>query len=301
MNEFLDAALDYAGRGWPVFPVHSWTGNACTCAKSDCEHPAKHPRTGHGLLDATTDAGLIGGWWARWPNANIGVRTGVMFDVLDVDGGQTGIDALSAACNAAGGDLGAGPWVLTGGGGHHLYYRPAGINCRPGFLEKVDWKGDGGYVIMPPSQHASGRRYQWATAALLEDIGETSTGGDNGPDAPLQAAPGWLVDLLRPQAVQRPANVVPISEARRGTYGRAALGAECELVARAVEGARNDTLHKAAFRMGQLMAAGRIDAYQVCVALGTAGQVCGLGVPEIEATIASGISAGLKAPRGVAS
>jgi Bifunctional DNA primase/polymerase, N-terminal len=55
---FETAALSYARRGWRAVPLHSWTGSCCTCGRRDCPSPAKHPRTLHGLKDATTDPGV---------------------------------------------------------------------------------------------------------------------------------------------------------------------------------------------------------------------------------------------------
>src|SRR5258708_1408216 len=66
---FLNAALDLAARGLPVFP----------CGED------KRPLTLHGFKDATTKPDVVHGWWTRWPDALIGAPTGVKFDVLDLD------------------------------------------------------------------------------------------------------------------------------------------------------------------------------------------------------------------------
>src|SRR2546423_1915388 len=70
-SEKMKAALNYAAQGWPVFSVHSVRGGVCTCQDRDCKSAGKHPRTVHGLHDATTDAEQIVEWWTRWPDANI--------------------------------------------------------------------------------------------------------------------------------------------------------------------------------------------------------------------------------------
>ncbi len=63
-NPDLAAALDYAARGWPVFPLHNpRAGGGCSCRKADCNQIGKHPRTEHGVKDATTDTATIRGWW----------------------------------------------------------------------------------------------------------------------------------------------------------------------------------------------------------------------------------------------
>lgn len=104
-------------------------------------------------------------WWRRWPDANIGVATGgeaglVVVDVDPRNGGEDGLHAL--VCR-----LGALPLTVcanTGGGGVHLYFRaPRGLKLRCRVVgQGVDFKGEGGYVVAPPSVHASGQRYEWA-------------------------------------------------------------------------------------------------------------------------------------------
>ena len=73
----LEAALSYARKGWQVLPLHSIRPDGgCTCGNPGCGSPGKHPRTQHGVKDATTDEKLIRTWWSRWPDANVGVATG---------------------------------------------------------------------------------------------------------------------------------------------------------------------------------------------------------------------------------
>jgi hypothetical protein len=78
----LDAALSYAARGIPVYPVHwphptpSRASLACSCPRGPaCDRPAKHPLLRHGVKEATTDPHRIGHWWHRWPQANLGLAT----------------------------------------------------------------------------------------------------------------------------------------------------------------------------------------------------------------------------------
>ncbi len=64
----LQDALQYAAKGWRVLPLHGVTASrTCTCGKSDCSSVGKHPRTAHGVKDATTDEAVIRSWWRRWP------------------------------------------------------------------------------------------------------------------------------------------------------------------------------------------------------------------------------------------
>ena len=80
-NLHKETALAYAARGWHVFPLYTVRkGNIerffCTCGKALCDSPGKHPRTPHGLKDATTDPAEIGRYWVMWPEANVGIATG---------------------------------------------------------------------------------------------------------------------------------------------------------------------------------------------------------------------------------
>jgi hypothetical protein len=160
----VDHALAIAGRGHPVLILHEPAGTTgqCSCRREDCDSPAKHPRTEHGLKDATVDAETIRRWWTRWPTANIGVRTGLAFDVLDID--PIGLDTLS---ELAGGDdaiIPCGPVVRTPRGGAHIYFQPSGIGNKVGFRPGLDWRGKNGYVVVPPSVGANRVAYEWHAA-----------------------------------------------------------------------------------------------------------------------------------------
>jgi hypothetical protein len=157
------AALWYAGNGIPVFPLHFPTSTGgCSCVKSDCGSPGKHPLTPHGFKDATTDLARIREWWSEWPDANVGIPTGTVsgFLVVDCDprnGGPTDRAELIQLC----GPIPETAEVITGGGGRHFYFRYAGGPVPKLLAPGVDLKGDGGYVVTAPSMHASGGRYQW--------------------------------------------------------------------------------------------------------------------------------------------
>src|SRR5947207_3382883 len=94
--EMIDAAREYAERGWPVLPLW-WPrpGIGCACGRPDCSKPGKHPLTRHGLHDASTEAAAIRHWWTRWPRANLGIRTGAASGLLVVDvDGPAGVESL---------------------------------------------------------------------------------------------------------------------------------------------------------------------------------------------------------------
>jgi Bifunctional DNA primase/polymerase, N-terminal/AAA domain/Primase C terminal 1 (PriCT-1) len=166
-----NAALEYAGRGWVVFPLHSPTARGCSCGRAECESPGKHPRTAHGLKDASRDSATIREWWRRWPDANIGIATGPESGilVLDVDGKQ-GEESL-IQLKRSGCQLPDTFTVKTGGGGQHAYYRwPGGVDVRNSQSKialGLDIRGQGGYVVAPPSLHASGARYEINESAIL--------------------------------------------------------------------------------------------------------------------------------------
>jgi len=161
----LEAALLYASLGWRVFPTHSMRDGACSCGDPACTSPGKHPRTRRGCNDATTDEQRIRAWWKRWPEANVAVATGKGSGlvVIDVDPRHGGEDTWEGLKH----ELALAPtWeVRTGGGGLHAYFAyPPGatISIGAGALGPgVDHRGDGGYVVTPPSNHASGGDYFW--------------------------------------------------------------------------------------------------------------------------------------------
>ncbi|MGA2933930.1 MAG: bifunctional DNA primase/polymerase [Methanomicrobiales archaeon] len=157
----LAEALEWARKAFRVIPIHNpGEGGLCTCGATTCSSPGKHPRTPNGLKDATTDREIIRGWWQRWPGSNLAIVTGRGLFVVDIDPRHGGsLEALEKA-------VGTLPktWThRTGGGGLHLLYRvPKGttIPSRVGVLPGIDIKGEGGYILVPPSRHASGNRYE---------------------------------------------------------------------------------------------------------------------------------------------
>lgn len=154
------AALNYARHGWAVFPVHGVRDGRCTCGNPDCPRPGKVPWTPHGFKDASTHEQTIRAWWTRWPDANIGFATG-RYVVLDVDGPEG--EAALAELEAKHEKLPATLAVRTGKG-RHLYFAANGARVRnsAGKLgPHIDVRGYGGYVILPPSLHENGTRYEW--------------------------------------------------------------------------------------------------------------------------------------------
>jgi hypothetical protein len=274
----LTAALAYARHGIPVLPVHTPAENGCSCGRPGCDRPGKHPRLRRGLTDASTDPRQIEIWWTRWPDANIGLRTGVVMDVADIDStsGWHGLRHL------LGGAMPVGPQVRTGGGGWHLWFQTTGYGNRVRLIPGVDWRGGGGYVVAPPSRHATGGDYRW----LIK------------PNKDLPRAPRalrGLIDGPAPAPVAPPTRIV-----QPDRYAAAALEAEIDRVARARVGTRNDTLNRAAFALGRLVSAGMLDAWIVRTELDRAARHAGLGSAESKRTIRSGMTAGQEITRRVA-
>jgi hypothetical protein len=172
-NQLKKSALRYARMGLPVFPLHSPYNSGCSCGNEDCKDIGKHPRTAHGFKDATTDEKQIRAWWKKWPKANIGIRTGAESGlvVLDVDPRHKGFISLQLLEKEHGG-LPACPTVHTGGGGRHKYlsHPDIPIKNKTGIEPGLDIRGDGGYVVAPPSRHSSGNRYEWSEHAHLDQM-----------------------------------------------------------------------------------------------------------------------------------
>lgn len=153
MNMMLHYALQYAQNGFAVFPVLP---------------RGKIPLTKNGFKDATKEPKKINSSWAKWPMANIGIATGRAsgFWVLDIDG-MEGEASLKVLENELG-PLTPTIEVISGGGGRHLYYAiPTGPdiiipNSASKLGQGLDVRGDGGYIIAPPSIHPSGKHYEWS-------------------------------------------------------------------------------------------------------------------------------------------
>jgi len=161
------AALAYSELGWHVLPCHGARDDRCTCGRAACDRAGKHPLTAHGVHDASADPDTIRAWWQRWPWANVAVATGAASGlvVLDVDPRHGGDVALVDRVRRSG-RLDYLAHVLTGSNGDHYYRRHPGGSV-PNSVGKlgpgIDIRGDGGFVIAPPSRHISGQRYLWLT------------------------------------------------------------------------------------------------------------------------------------------
>jgi hypothetical protein len=171
-RSLVQAALFYAQeREWPVFPLRG-----------------KRPLVAHSFYQATTDEACIHAWWTRWPWANIGIPTGTPTGiwVVDVDARHDGFASLQKITAHV--SLDSTATVRTGGGGLHLYFArrtdldfPIKNATEFAGYRGIDLKVEGGYIVAPPSRHASGGYYHWLN------------------DLPPARFPDVFVELARPR------------------------------------------------------------------------------------------------------
>ncbi len=309
------AALQYARRGWAVFPCRERDETVTTAAGATRVLKAKAPYTGKGLKDATTDEARIQAWWRQHPHALIGVPTGINgCFVLDFDprtDAETGeiwsLERLKGELEAQMGcALPQSVTAMTQSDGVHLFLRqPPGdpIRNRGNLPQHVDVRGLGGYVIAPPSGMASGARYRWL------DRGDWRDDGD------IAEAPAALIEVLRAKKA-KPASPLRTAAATRARdrspgaredavdaalrkYAMSALEGECRAVRQAPSGKRNSQLNISALKIASLVASGVIDER---FARGTI-EAAARDNPgeddeaQLLATVASGWTAGLQGPR----
>ncbi|WP_410000399.1 bifunctional DNA primase/polymerase [Gemmata sp. SH-PL17] len=169
--------------GCKVFPCHTMRDGCCSCGKADCTSAAKHPAVTNGCKGASSDPEQIRKWWGAFPDANIGLATGTVSGVwvLDVDGPE-GCAAL-AELEQRHGKLPETVVAKTAKGEHYFFRIPDGVSIRSlvRALPEVDTRGDGGYVIVPESDHRSGVKYLWVQSP--EEI-------------EIAFAPAWLLELV---------------------------------------------------------------------------------------------------------
>lgn len=194
MASTLGAALFYArDMGWPVVPV--WPVDfpegqpKCRCGVQNCRSVGKHPITKFngkplapkGVLNATTSTKVISHWWSMVPDANIGVR-GKKFFALDVDDNYGLLELIGQHET-----LPDTVESLSGSGGRHILFKqPKGgiLGNEEGELPHgINVRGNGGYIIVAPSMHMSGQRYEWELSSHPRDV-------------KVAEAPDWLIEVI---------------------------------------------------------------------------------------------------------
>jgi hypothetical protein len=265
----LLAALAFTQSGIRVFP---------------CNPRSKRPLTMHGFKDATIDQDIVVGWWTQWPHAMIGMPTGTSTEtfVVDLDTKGNGIEHFAALCEQHGGIPTTKTSTTPSGGRHLFFHYPLNRHVRNSASKLgggIDVRGQGGYIILPPSQRHDGAAYRWHTSS--EDIDTAE-------------APEWLLNLIdAPTASATPrTNGTAASE-----WAQAALRNELGTVLNAGVGVRNDTLNHASYALGQIVAGGALAHAEVVGRLIDAALAVGLDRDEAERTITSGMKAGADNPR----
>ncbi|MFB9686140.1 bifunctional DNA primase/polymerase [Amycolatopsis plumensis] len=296
-NGLLGAALDAAGRGWPVFPLVP---------------RGKRPAIPHWQQRATCDPDRIRRWWRRHPLCNVGIACGPAgLLVLDLDaahgpipipwgrrGVRHGRDVLAQLAQQAGEPDPVDTFTVSTprGGEHRYFHRPPGSQLRStvggrgrGLGWHVDTRGPGALITAPGSiAVVKGVPVPYAVTW----------------DLPVADLPGWLVTALTPPPPPpRPAvvPVLPATSRRVTAYVQAALSAECRNVATATEGHRHIAVYAAAAALGELLGNGWISAAAITHYLTDAARrhlgVADFTWHELTTTIRDGIAAGRENPR----
>jgi hypothetical protein len=220
---------------WKLFPCHYVENGVCNCGDPRCPSPGKHPRTRNGVKDATNDRRQLDAWWAANPMVNWALATGAASGVfvidLDVKPEQDGMASFDAfvETNSNGEPVPTTVVADTGSGGRHIYLEHPGgvVGNQVNWLPGVDIRGDGGYVIIPPSSHLSGTPYSWRSWTTR----------------PL-AAPGYLLAGLRNGRSK--SAVGPRPTAQRGTS--VLMSTDDALQFGLNKSERNITMHRLACR-----------------------------------------------------
>jgi hypothetical protein len=173
----LDAALAYAAFGLRIVPLYTASSiGVCSCGRTGCKTPGKHPRLDEWPKLASTDEVTIRAWWTTWSDANVGVAMGHGLVDIEVDPRHGGDEHILAVEKVLGELPDTVTWISGGGGAHRLYRVPDQVSVRNAtsiareliglgkeHSSGIDVRGDGGLAVMPPSLHESGALYRWGT------------------------------------------------------------------------------------------------------------------------------------------
>lgn len=263
-------AIKYAREGWRVFP---------------CKPATKQPFTPNGHNAATTDVDQIVTWWSKYPNAMIGMPTGAASGVFVVDVDKKPDTNGLAELERLQGIHGALPATLTAStpsGGKHFFFKYVdGIRNRGGFEPGIDVRGEGGYVILPGSAREDGRTYDWES------------------NAPIAAAPDWLLQIIKRQSKT---TGLTTSGNHNPSYSDAAINSELQKLIGTSKN-RNNQLNDTAMAIGQFVGAGEISRAtaerRLLGAAAANGYIEKDGEAAARATIKSGLDAGERQPRDI--
>lgn len=281
-NPRMEAALAHARSRRAVLPVYWSRDGRCGCGRTECASPGKHPVPAlapRGVKNATTSVIVIRAWWAYAPQANPAIATGEASRVivLDVDGDRGGFGALTEL-ERQHGSMPATPRVVTGRG-EHVYFRYTGTHLKntAGKLGSgLDIRCCGGYVLAPGAVHPTGVVYSWKADLRPHDLA-------------LQAPPRWMIERL---TTRQPQQMSPLQMTGKG-YASAALASEERELLNTPVGQRNTRLNLAAFRLARFVAAESLARGDVEAVLFEVAARMGIPAREAEATVASGLRAGI--------
>lgn len=304
----INPFLRYLALGWSVIPLQArgkLPESRLLPTVEDEAEPSKRKRSWKPYQTTAPTQAEVEAWW-RNPSLNVGIVTGQVSGIVVLD-----LDNPLAIRTAYDWGVPQTPTVATGKG-LHLYFRclDTAIGNRANFasVEGFDFRGEGGYVVAPPSLHPEGRTYEWLHSP--EDVA-------------LAEMPEWLQTLLLKDAVPTPNAPLPqtmpvreqgeppappepetqedtdLSEAQQKYrfYAEQTIQAELQRLAGAPPGERNDHLNRSAFKLGQLVGIGVTDEQEIERRLTTVALTLGLTRKEARATIASGVRAGKGHPR----
>lgn len=277
MSAMLAAALDLVADGGEVFMLGRTKRPVANCP--NCRDADDHDRETcdclmcHGFYAATRDPDRIRAMIAAQPHGLLAVRTGAVSGIVVVDidtrnGGQ--IDRALMPRTA---------YALTGTDDPHLYYRHPGVpipNSAGKLGPGVDVRGDGGYVVAPPSIHPRTKRpYRWARRH------------------PLTEMPPALIAACLPPVPAETVTARPTGTRAAGGISRPdrLLAAHLDAVAHAPEGRRRVTLYGAARGVARMVAAGALTNDDAWTALTAAGRNAGQTDRDTRSAIAGGFRA----------
>lgn len=201
-DESLDLLFSYVDLGWAVLPLWGIKNGQCACSDSRCKAAGKHPNSRlvpNGLKNATRDKAILREWYHRFPQGNWAVRCGEPlvgggFSLfLDVDP-RNGGDETLAAIQGLRGELPDTVQQDSGGNGKHYAFVSEAPVHESSIGPGLDVQGAGKYIVVEPSQHASGGSYVWTIGRRPDDL-------------KIAQAPGWLLEKASTSTGARPVRV----------------------------------------------------------------------------------------------
>jgi hypothetical protein len=240
----LNAALEYAEKGFPVFPLNG-------------KIPAMV--MGKDFQNATTDPATIRAWWTNgYSNCNIGLVTGSRSNlvVLDIDNKQAanGFASLEQITSKI------GPLPKTAiqrtGNGQHYFYQCNGNEIRNSagrIAPGIDVRGEGGYIVASPSIHPDTQQsYEWID-------------GKSPTNSQLPVFPAAVFS-----ASANDNSSIAKAAGKQGD-GNKKLEKACKKIISAEDGSQNDTLNRQSFKIGRLVGGGLVDKHEAFSKLCEAG------------------------------